>query len=474
MARPSRPRLHALAAAAAVIVGVLCASTITAGPAGAHPIGQSTLELTGSGSGDGPISGVLTMPATRLDIVMGTHLAGDGVSTSGMKLTAADSRRVADYVERRVTIRSGSSASADLWDLVWSTPTLVDLDGLAQVQFRLTASPSSSGASSGSGDRASAVGSVSVTISAIVEEIRTHDVIVSTRASAKGAFELAGIADYASRSVDISAAIGSTTNGARAGDGSTASDGGTAFAALATSVRLGWGHLWSGADHVIFLVLLGLGLMVPAAGSARPSLRRTVRRVVIASVGFTIGHGVSLAAVSAGVLNPPSRVVETAIAVTIGLTAAALLSGRLGRIELILVPIFGLIHGLGFAGALTDAGVESHRLPTLLGFNLGLEAAQLVVLAALIPMAMLLTSTRPAVRRRTRTAAGILGMTMAAGWALERATGRANALASAVDTAFARPPLVVVGIALIPLCVLFVKKAIGSDRSRPRDASATA
>lgn len=468
MARPSRPRLRALAAAAAVIVGVLCASAITAGPAGAHPIGQSTLELTGSGAAGGAISGILTMPATRLDIVMGTHVAGDGVSTPGMKLSAANARQVAAYVEPRVMIRSSASESAPAWNLKWSTPTLVDLDGLAQVQFRLTASPPSGSASSGSGDDASAIGRVSVTISAVVEEIRTHDIIVSTRASAKDDVELAGIADYASRTVDVSAALGSTDAGTRVGEGTTASD------ALTTSLRLGWGHLWSGADHVIFLVLLGLGLMVPAAGSARPSLRRTVRRVVIASVGFTVGHGVSLAAVSTGVLNPPSRAVETAIAITIGLTAAALLSGRLGRIELILVPIFGLIHGLGFAGALTEAGVESHRLPTLLGFNLGLEAAQLVVLAALIPMAMLLSSTRPAVRRGTRTAAGILGMTMAAGWALERATGRSNALASAVDTAFARPPLVAVGIALIPLCLLFFKKAIGSDRSRPRDASATA
>ena len=140
---------------------------------------------------------------------------------------------------------------------------------------------------------------------------------------------------------------------------------------LRDNAVLGAEHVLSGLDHMLFL------LVVLATGWGW-------RRAALALTVFTAGHAISLAAVAIGGFSAPAQIVEPAIAATI--VGMALFDRWSSARSQPLAPawrlalVFGcaLIHGLGLAGALSGLGLDSsHRLLSLLGFNLGIEAAQL-------------------------------------------------------------------------------------------------
>ena len=145
-------------------------------------------------------------------------------------------------------------------------------------------------------------------------------------------------------------------------------------------VKLGFTHILPGGlDHVLFV----LGLTMLAA---------SVRTLVLQISLFTIAHSATLGLAMAGVVAVPGRVVEPLIAVSIAYVAIENLRTRsLSYWRLVLVLGFGLLHGLGFAGALRDTGLAGSSLATtLIGFNLGVEIGQLtVVVAALLFLRLL-------------------------------------------------------------------------------------
>jgi hypothetical protein len=142
---------------------------------------------------------------------------------------------------------------------------------------------------------------------------------------------------------------------------------------------LGLDHLWGGWDHLAFLA----ALVLPGGSWNR------LLKVVTA---FTIAHSLTLTLAATGVLRLPPSVVEPLIALTVVVVAVDALRPRRDlvprtdrRFEWALV--FGLIHGMGFAGALADVGIPPGRLaPALLGFNAGLEVAEVMVVLVLLPL----------------------------------------------------------------------------------------
>jgi hypothetical protein len=182
-------------------------------------------------------------------------------------------------------------------------------------------------------------------------------------------------------------------------------------------LRLGVEHLATGLDHVLFV----LGLV---------ALLRGGRRLLLAITAFTLGHSVTLAAASLGFVRVPAAPVEAAIAASLVAVALALArpdagaSSGLARRPAALPFAFGLLHGLGFAGALASAGLPGHALPlALLSFNLGIEAGQLALVALALP-ALALLRRAPLPRGRLlcelpATALGALGMYLV----LERSFG---------------------------------------------------
>jgi hypothetical protein len=136
-------------------------------------------------------------------------------------------------------------------------------------------------------------------------------------------------------------------------------------------LALGYTHILpNGLDHLLFV--LGLFLL---------SVR--VRPMLIQVTTFTIAHSITLGLTMIDVVALPSRVVEPMIALSIAYVAIEnLVTRELTPWRLALVFSFGLLHGMGFAGVLTDLGLPRGEFVTaLVSFNLGVEAGQLTVIA---------------------------------------------------------------------------------------------
>lgn len=187
------------------------------------------------------------------------------------------------------------------------------------------------------------------------------------------------------------------------------------MAVLAAYVRLGVEHLLGGLDHVLFVLAL---LFV---------LERR-RALVLAITAFTVGHSVSLALSALDLVQLPQAPVELAIAASLLFMAFEILgrhrrghAGELERRPALLSGFFGLVHGLGFAGVLAEAGLPAAAVPeALFGFNVGIELGQLALVAAALSIAALARRIRPAPALPGRVAAAYATGSLAAMWVLER------------------------------------------------------
>jgi len=143
------------------------------------------------------------------------------------------------------------------------------------------------------------------------------------------------------------------------------------LAIVGTYLALGFRHIVpDGLDHILFV----LGLFLAS---------RELSWLLAQVTAFTVAHSITLGLAMFGVVSLPSSIVEPAIAISIVFVAVENVIGReTGRVRVAIVFAFGLLHGLGFAGALREIGLPRSRfLPALLSFNLGVEAGQLTVLA---------------------------------------------------------------------------------------------
>lgn len=156
-------------------------------------------------------------------------------------------------------------------------------------------------------------------------------------------------------------------------------------------------HILSGLDHVLFVVALTLGAS-------------SVRNLLPMVSMFTLAHSATLITALMGGVNVPSSVVEPLIALSIAFVALENLLGAT-RHRLPMVFVFGLMHGLGFAGSLriTDE-VSGSLLTSLLSFNVGIEAGQALLLLVVFPLILLVRRGRwsvPVVRGATSVVAAV-------------------------------------------------------------------
>lgn len=145
-----------------------------------------------------------------------------------------------------------------------------------------------------------------------------------------------------------------------------------------TYFRLGVDHILTGFDHLLFV--LALVLLI----HDRWMLLKTI-------TAFTVAHSMTLAGASLGYFSLPQKPVEAAIALSIAFVASELLKMKPGERRLseaypwVVAFAFGLLHGFGFAGALKEIGLPQNDVPlALLTFNLGVEAGQLLFVAAVV------------------------------------------------------------------------------------------
>jgi hydrogenase/urease accessory protein HupE len=156
----------------------------------------------------------------------------------------------------------------------------------------------------------------------------------------------------------------------------TASPG--AFEVARTYTVIGIEHILLGFDHLLFVLVLVI-------------LVDGLKRLVWTITAFTAAHSITLALATLGLVEVPGPPVEAAIALSIAFVAAEILQKRQGRATVAqrypwaIAFTFGLLHGLGFAGALAEVGLPQNAIPlALLFFNVGVEIGQLLFVAAVL------------------------------------------------------------------------------------------
>lgn len=162
--------------------------------------------------------------------------------------------------------------------------------------------------------------------------------------------------------------------------------------------KAGLFHVWSGLDHLLFLA----GLFLPAVlrrihgrWTPVPNLATALRDAALIVTAFTIAHACTLTLAALGTFTVPSRAVESAVALTVLFASLNNLVPMVYRDLFWLSGVFGLIHGAAVASALIDLGLPATgRVWALLAFNVGVEAAQLSLLALVIFPAYAMRKTR--------------------------------------------------------------------------------
>lgn len=151
-------------------------------------------------------------------------------------------------------------------------------------------------------------------------------------------------------------------------------------------------HIWAGLDHVLFLVCSILPAVFPRRSPAE-SLRSAAREVLEIVTAFTLAHSITLVISAVGFVQLPSRIVETAIALSV---VVAAMNNLLRAIDARWAVAFalGLLHGFGFSSVLVDLGLPSSELVgSLLGFNLGVEIGQMAIVVAVLPVLYIIRRT---------------------------------------------------------------------------------
>jgi len=214
-------------------------------------------------------------------------------------------------------------------------------------------------------------------------------------------------------------------SGANVGSGANSARGRMGAIGFGSIFRLGMRHIAEGTDHLLFL----LALLLPApllalrtrwAGFA--GTRLSLLQILRVVTAFTIGHSITLVLAALGVVRVPSRAIEVLIAVSILVSAVhairPIFPGREARIA----AFFGLIHGLAFASTLGELGLGRwERVGGILAFNLGIEAMQLMVVAAVMPSLVLLSPVRG--YAWLRISGALFAGCASLGWVVERLSG---------------------------------------------------
>ncbi|MFJ3775355.1 HupE/UreJ family protein [Streptomyces sp. NPDC090075] len=227
---------------------------------------------------------------------------------------------------------------------------------------------------------------------------------------------------------------------------------GSAWRGFVAMLELGGNHILTGTDHLLFLLILLLPAPLAATGGRWTGLvgaRSALVRIGRITLAFTAGHSIALAASALGRLEIPDWPVEAFIAASILVGAVHAIRPVFPGREAVVAGVFGLGHGMAFSFVLAEMHLSTGQLVTsLLGFNLGIELVQLLLVALALPSLLVLARLRvqPALRLTGATLTGIAAL----GWLADR-LGLPNPVARAADSAGSHTTALLITLALAAL-----------------------
>ncbi|NRG41068.1 HupE/UreJ family protein [Rathayibacter sp. VKM Ac-2835] len=350
--------------------------------ASAHPLSTSAVLLD---IGAHTVQGEIQLPIDRLAIALDQPLTAESFSDQAVL------GEVRQYVQDHV----GATSASDTWTAVVDGGIVERLDEVDHLIFSLELTPTSGN-----------VDDFVLRYDAIVEALLSHQIFVSARTGDSGSYSSVGLLDWNDPTIEVQAS--DYANDLAAG--------------FLSSVRLGFTHITEGADHLLFLLML----LLPAPLLARRgrwvrsgSLRRDVTKIIHVVTAFAVGHSITLALGALGLLDLPTRVVESLIALSVVVSGIHAVRPLVKGGEAWIAGGFGLMHGLAFAALIDELDLGRDSLVAdLVGFNLGIELTQLVVVALVMPSLLVLARTKSYTVIRLTLAVG--GTVLALGWLAER------------------------------------------------------
>lgn len=377
--------------------------------AAAHSLTSSTIAVEVQ---EDSVDATISLPLETLDEALGTDYASDA------ELTADETEEVIAYIDEHLTI---TDADGTAWDATYDNVERETVEGIESFSVDVDFA---------TGD--SSTSRFTIAYDGIIETEPGHEAVVVLTDST-GEISTAGVVDADHETLEVV-------------------DGGRATP-LGDMVRYGFHHVLGGVDHLLFLLALLLPApLVAAGGRWRPGTgpMSTAKAVLGVVSAFTVGHSITLVTAALGWITVPSRPVEVLIAASVGVAAIHAIRPLAARGEVIVAMGFGLVHGLAFAGILSDLGIDgATSLLSLLAFNIGIELAQLTCIALVFPSLYVLSSTR--VYPTFRVAGATLALTAATGWALERIGLLDNPLGALEAAAVAHLPSIVLLLAGIAI-----------------------
>jgi hypothetical protein len=406
--------------AGALLVLLSCTAT------SAHPMPNTNITLD---IGEDVVKAEIAIPLIELDLALGTHLAIDPETS-----IPPEASRLSAYLSEHTQIVATDGA---LWSVAVSSVALDHSPtGMATSSFMLR-------------------------YDGIMHRVVTHSALVVVRqdwmngllASEHAAPMQLGVlrvnpVDGAIEPLAIDLSSGSYWTG------------------FASMFSLGMSHIAEGTDHVLFLLVLLLPApLLAVAGRWRGYIgaRRTVVAIARIVTAFTIGHSLTLVLAGVAAFELPKQPVEIAIAATILISAIHALRPLFAGRESLVAGVFGLIHGMAFSFTLAAMQLSpSQMVLSLLGFNLGIEAMQLGIVAVTIPALLLIASSR--LYGLLRVLGAVVALLAAMGW-LAGQLGAPLAVTTLVEGLNGQFFPVVMGLTLLGVA-LQIPRLSGLCRSR--------
>lgn len=392
-------------AASAALATVLILLPVTT--ASAHSLESSTIAVRLT---DDTAEATVSVALETIDQVLGTSYATAG------SLSEGDLAAIVAYIDEHLSVTGADGAA---WAESYTNATVESVEGIQS--FSVDVAFDTAGA-----DPAH----FSLDYDAIIASDSTHEAVV-VLTDAAGDISTAGVITASEQTLTVGEAV---------------------QPGLVDMIGYGFHHVLEGADHLLFLTTLLLVAPLIVLGARRwtagRSFGQSLRSVVIVATAFAVGHSLTLIASALGWISLPTTLVEVLVAASVGVAAIHAIRPLVARGEVIIAGAFGLVHGLAFAGILSDLGLDGGlSLLTLLAFNIGVELAQLLTIALVFPSLYVLSRTRWA--RPVRIGLALTALVAAAFWVTDRTGIFANPLAAVEDAVIANAWIVVAGLAVL-------------------------
>ena len=193
-------------------------------------------------------------------------------------------------------------------------------------------------------------------------------------------------------------------------------------------IALGMKHISEGIDHLLFLLMLLISAPLISINKKwvyNGEIKYTVIQILKIITSFTVGHLITLLIGTLTTFNPNSKLVEILIAFSILITAIHVIKPIFPKKEIYVASGFGLIHGMAFATILKELQLNTDKLVlSLLGFNIGIELMQLIVIILVLPLFVFVSKFK--IYKLIRILSASIAIILSIVWLIERYTEKIN------------------------------------------------